>query len=286
MGCLGIPFSGCYDVTMSDGARDIPQRVREFVEQFREKIEPLWSDDLMWRKFRKMPDDAVSAGYCGPSSVLLFKELQREFHDERFSVAVGTVHYGRSEFIRGKHVWVAWHHGLSSSTIIDVTADQSKKTAGKILVGSIDALSEDDIHYSAYRLAYKIDDVDESVRRRSEVLERRLEDAGSAYDICAKVLDYYRVAQDLSADKVSDIDVRVSQLYAFGPIISFTYGGVRYSIIDDYSLDDRQELMRDVLRSAGLSTKGSPIENPRPQSDGAKYAGGIDGVEYYLWRHS
>lgn len=147
----------------------------EYVGTFRESIEPLWSKDMLYEKFTALPDDARSAGFCGPSSVLLFKKLRELYPTNNFSLAVGRVYKDASEFIRGKHVWVVLHDGLRGCVVIDVTADQSRKIDGKVIIKDIDELAKEGINYIPYQLAHTLDDVDDSPKRRAAILEAKLE---------------------------------------------------------------------------------------------------------------
>lgn len=151
------------------------EEIKEFVESFREKIEPLWSDDLLYEKFKPYPDAHKSAGYCGPSSILLWKQLINKFPNEFFSVAVGKVYSGSKQWIIGKHVWVVWHQGLKTATIIDITADQSKKINSKIIFENIDELAKKDINYIAYKLAQTLNDIDQPPKYRANLLKMRLD---------------------------------------------------------------------------------------------------------------
>jgi hypothetical protein len=148
--------------------------IEKFVKGFREKIEPHWSEDLLYEKFVHRLNEPVSAGYCGPSSVLLFKELLSTFPNEKFSVAVGRVYSDSKEWIIGKHVWVIWHQKLKAATIIDITADQSEKIKDKIIVKDLEELAREGINYLAYNVSHSLDEVDESPKQRALILESRI----------------------------------------------------------------------------------------------------------------
>ena len=153
---------------------EIETKVRNFVNSFRDKIEPYWSPDLFNDKFKWVPNMPNSAGYCGPSSVLLLEKLIENFPEEIFSAAVGRVYFDRSEWIIGKHVWVVWHHKLKTATIIDITADQSGKIDTKIIFENIDELAKRGINYIPYQLERDIEKLDESPKRRANILKGRL----------------------------------------------------------------------------------------------------------------
>lgn len=46
---------------------------------------------------------------------------------------------------------------------------------------------------------------------------------------------------------------------------------------------DSPKYIREVLAEINPRLKGHPLQNPITQSDGAKYASGLDDTEYYLW---
>lgn len=148
--------------------------IKSFTQQYRETIEPHWAPDLLYEKFISKPGDAPSAGFCGPSSVLLWQELQKAFPNERFTLAVGRVYKDNTEWIRGKHVWVVWHHALKGATIVDITADQSNDIDAKVIVEDIDTLAKSGIHYTPYQLARILSEVDTSPKKRVELLKSRL----------------------------------------------------------------------------------------------------------------
>lgn len=150
------------------------EQLRKLVEEFRELIEPLWSVDMLYEKFNPHPENTKSAGYCGPSSILLMKHLSNKYPGEKFTLAVGRVYLGKEEMIPGKHVWVVMHNKLKSATVIDITADQSKKIKSKVIVDDIDTLSKKDIHYAPYQLAHDEKDIDESPLRRAGILEEKI----------------------------------------------------------------------------------------------------------------
>lgn len=93
----------------------------------------------------------------------------------------------------------------------------------------------------------------------------------------------YNVADKINPEELIDFKTHKSTLYGMTNIFSFTYGGKHYYITDDYSLMDDPRFIKDVLQGVCPNLKGNPMTNPNPQSDGAKYASGLNGTEYYLW---
>jgi len=128
----------------------------------------------LYEKFEPTSGAKKSAGYCGPSSVLLWEELKELFPDEEFSVAVGRVYGGSAEWITGKHVWVVWHQKLKGAIVIDITADQSRKIKNKVIVENIDKLASRGVNYIAYKLADSPEKINESPKRRARLLKSRL----------------------------------------------------------------------------------------------------------------
>ncbi|HMT19588.1 MAG TPA: hypothetical protein PKD15_06155 [Candidatus Saccharibacteria bacterium] len=47
---------------------------------------------------------------------------------------------------------------------------------------------------------------------------------------------------------------------------------------------DNSKFVTDVLSEVAPKLNGKLLKNPIAQSDGAIYACGVDGTEYYLWR--
>lgn len=150
------------------------KEIRALAVAVRESIEPHWSPELLYEKYTTNPGSPLSSGYCGPSSVFLWQELTDKFPEQSFSIAVGRVYKGSQEWIKGKHVWVVWHHGLKSATIVDITADQSSKLDDKIIFDNIDELAKRGISYVSYNLAESLEEVDESPKRRAELLRAKL----------------------------------------------------------------------------------------------------------------
>ncbi len=153
---------------------DISGQVAAYVKQYREEIEPHWSEDLLYAEFVAPPGVSASAGYCGPSSIILWLKLRTLFPSEEFSLAVGRVYKNSTELIIGKHVWIAWHQKLKGAMVIDVTADQSRDVDEKVVVEDINVLAARGVNYIAYRLAQSLSQVDESSKRRAKMLGARL----------------------------------------------------------------------------------------------------------------
>ena len=153
-----------------EGLKDL----KSYISEVRSLIETHWSSELLFENFKSREGDSKSAGFCGPSSIYLWQELQAKYPDCKFSLAVGRVYQNSKEWIRGKHVWVVLHIGLRSSIIIDITADQSRKINQDILVESVDDLAKKGINYIPYNLAKTIVEVNRSPISRASTLREKV----------------------------------------------------------------------------------------------------------------
>lgn len=104
--------------------------------------------------------------------------------------------------------------------------------------------------------------------------------------LAAKILEAYHIHSSISSRDIHDFKLYNAQRYAFAKILSFSYRGRTFYVSNDYSLNDDPEYLKDVIRDINPLVAGYAICNPTPQSDGATYALGLDGVEYYLWEDS
>lgn len=102
-------------------------------------------------------------------------------------------------------------------------------------------------------------------------------------EICRQLLEIYGSGSDVIQSDVKDFKVYRSQLYGRTNVYSFIYKNNRYYVTDDYSLMDVPEYIKNVFKDINPQLSGVLLKNPVPQSDGAIYASGLDGVEYYLW---
>lgn len=102
-------------------------------------------------------------------------------------------------------------------------------------------------------------------------------------NICAKLLELFKVAPAVAASDIKNLKIYKSQSHALGRVYRFDYKDKRYYAVDDYSLDDNPDYVRDILLDINHLLKGRLLANSTEQPDGAKFAEGLDGVEYYLW---
>lgn len=102
-------------------------------------------------------------------------------------------------------------------------------------------------------------------------------------DTACRLLELYKVAKNTDTKEISSFKIYKSKIYGMTKVYSFDFKNKHYYISDDYSLMDNPDFIRNVLEQINPSLKGNPLKNPVPQSDGANYASGLDGTEYYLW---
>ena len=102
-------------------------------------------------------------------------------------------------------------------------------------------------------------------------------------NICAKLLELFRVSTNVTPADIENLKIHKSQSYALGPVYAFDYKDNHYYVVDDYSLNDDPERVKDILLGVNHMLKGKILKNTTLQSDGAKYAEGLGGVEYCLW---
>ncbi|HMT55882.1 MAG TPA: hypothetical protein PKD20_03320 [Candidatus Saccharibacteria bacterium] len=92
------------------------------------------------------------------------------------------------------------------------------------------------------------------------------------------------VDTDIDASNIENFKAYRSQIFGRANIYSFVYKSKQYYVTDDYSLMDNSKFVTDVLSEVAPKLNGKLLKNPIAQSDGAIYACGVDGTEYYLWR--
>jgi hypothetical protein len=101
--------------------------------------------------------------------------------------------------------------------------------------------------------------------------------------ICASLLKTFQITKDVNFKDIKNLKEHTSQSHSLGAVLAFDFKGKHYYAVDDYSLDDRPEEVEEILQDINHLLKGKLLKNPIPQSDGAQYAAGLNGVEYYLW---
>ena len=102
-------------------------------------------------------------------------------------------------------------------------------------------------------------------------------------NICAKLLELFRVSANVTPTDIANLKIHKSQSYALGPVYEFDHKNKHYYAVDDYSLNDNPEYVKDILLGIDHTLEGKILKNATHQSDGAKYTEGIGGVEYCLW---
>ena len=108
----------------------------------------------------------------------------------------------------------------------------------------------------------------------------------TAKRLCSRLLAAYEIDKEVTETEIKDLQIHKSRMYGFHSVYSFRYKNREYLVSDDYSLMDDPKYIKAVFEDATELRDGKLIENPLPQSDGAKYALGLDGTEYYLWESS
>lgn len=101
--------------------------------------------------------------------------------------------------------------------------------------------------------------------------------------IAKELLIAFGIAKMPHLDEITDYQSRKSHVYGMQTVISFRFKDKRYYASDDYSLMDNPRYVKEVLEEFVPNIKGQLLKNPVPQSDGAVYAAGINGTEYYLF---
>ncbi|MCW1908816.1 MAG: hypothetical protein KIH63_005770 [Candidatus Saccharibacteria bacterium] len=101
--------------------------------------------------------------------------------------------------------------------------------------------------------------------------------------IVSELLRTYGIVANVDAKEITEFRAFKSHIFGMQSVYRFTYKGKRYYATDDYSLMDNPDYVREVLEEFQPNLKGRLVKNPIPQSDGAIYATGTDGREYYLW---
>lgn len=103
-------------------------------------------------------------------------------------------------------------------------------------------------------------------------------------NLIIKVLETYEVSDSVDTSEIMSLKSFKTNLYGQGNIYSFDYKNNHYYVVDDYSLMDNPDYIKKVIEEINPKLTGGPLKNPASQSDGAVYACGIEGAEYYLWR--
>ena len=105
-------------------------------------------------------------------------------------------------------------------------------------------------------------------------------------DTMRQLLRLYNQAINPSLDEIKNLVVHKSTDYGMQNVYSFTYKGSQYYATDDYSLMDNPKYIEAVIKEFYPNLNGKPLKTIQKQSDGAQYACGINGVEYYLWQEN
>jgi len=102
-------------------------------------------------------------------------------------------------------------------------------------------------------------------------------------NICKTILEKFNVATDTSVEDIANFKEHKSQLYAYGPVYAFDFKDSHYYVVEDYSLDENPELVKNILLDINNLLKGEIVKNPKPDSE-FPYSVDLDGRTYYLWK--
>jgi len=108
----------------------------------------------------------------------------------------------------------------------------------------------------------------------------------SELNICASLLELFQVVTDVTATDIKNLKIHKSQNYALGNIYAFDYNSKHYYAVEDYSLSDNPKYVQNILLDINHLLKGSILKNSSTKTDGTKYVGTLNGIEYYLWESS
>ncbi|MGB4759368.1 MAG: hypothetical protein WBP26_04925 [Candidatus Saccharimonadales bacterium] len=111
-------------------------------------------------------------------------------------------------------------------------------------------------------------------------------DKSNTKNLCSRLLTAYGINTSVDASDIKELKIYKSRLFGFCSVYSFSYKNRNFLVSDDYSLMDDLNYIKAVLEDATELSNGKLVENPKPQSDGAKYALGLNETEYYLWECS
>jgi hypothetical protein len=103
-------------------------------------------------------------------------------------------------------------------------------------------------------------------------------------NLICQILRSYAITKNVLPEHIKNISVYQSQIYGMQQVIKFEYLNHQYYISNDYSLMDNPKFVHDVLSEVNPDLEGKLLKSPITQSDGADYAIGVNGVEYYLWQ--
>ncbi|MCA9337342.1 hypothetical protein KC951_01385 [Candidatus Saccharibacteria bacterium] len=101
---------------------------------------------------------------------------------------------------------------------------------------------------------------------------------------CAAILESFKIANKVKVNDIKNLKAHKSQLYALGPVYAFDYKDKHYYIVDDYSLGDDENQVKDILSEINHLLKGNIVKSPYHfTAEGSEHIVGLDGNQYYLW---
>lgn len=102
--------------------------------------------------------------------------------------------------------------------------------------------------------------------------------------LCAKLLVAYGISPNAEPGMIDNLKTFQSQNYALGPVYAFDYRNKHYYVVDDYSLGDDPNYVKNILADINHLLTGEIVEKPLPQPVETKYAMKLGSSEYYLWK--
>lgn len=98
--------------------------------------------------------------------------------------------------------------------------------------------------------------------------------------ICITLLKLFKVADKAEPQDLQNFKSHKSQNYALGPVYSFDYKDKHYYVVDDYSLGDDEEYVKNILLDINHTLKGNIVRSPAQNSE---YCIELNTNQYYLW---
>jgi hypothetical protein len=167
--------------------------VVEAVDYYHSLLAAAWTDNTAHHQFRPLPDGmAPSYGQCIPSSIVLLRELRRDFPNEDMQLAPGRVLTIVAEIggvalrpIIRNHTWLHWLRGsgLHEISVIDPTADQAADNSlPPYVVATYDELLDWGIIYQPRRVYDNLTELIAHLAIREPTIEGRVQLLQTRFD--------------------------------------------------------------------------------------------------------
>jgi hypothetical protein len=105
----------------------------------------------------------------------------------------------------------------------------------------------------------------------------------SVTDLLATSLMTFGVDENVDTHDITNVKIHKSQLYALGPVYSFSYQNSHYYLVEDYSLDNNPTYVRNIIEEINHLLEGALLARPDAMNSEDKYGASINNTEYYLW---